>query len=134
MDNFEQLFAGKTPEERRAIMEQVVGLSGLEEKDELLQEQLAQASALMGQESPVYTNQWAGLLGAIGDVAKTGIAASRQRKLGGERQGIIDEQVKRRAMLADLLGQSGEGAPTSSPFAFEPDVGADGIPAMLRRR
>lgn len=134
-DSFEALFAGMTPEERQQAISQIVGLSGLSQEDELLQQQLARAEAMGAPSGRQYSTAIGAALGGAGDLIAGISSAKRAGDIGKQRKGLIDKGTAARERYAQLVGRPAPAPEQEEPFYVGPDeVGPDGVPFYLRRR
>jgi hypothetical protein len=123
------MFANMTPEQKTALMEQMIDVGAMDDEDRLMQEQAAMAAAL-GNEGP---RNWgpgaAAPLGAISDVFGAFVKKHNADKSMDERKALLGKRGKG---IGELMGAYF--SPQPSPFASPDPVGADGIPYFLRRR
>lgn len=94
-----------TPE----MLEQLLGLGEMDERDELLQQQMAMAGMLR-QPGRQYTTPGGALLGGIGDAVGQITGAYLQRQAMGEREKIPGQRVQGRMGFVDLLRGQGQRA------------------------
>lgn len=135
MDDFAALFAGMPEEEKAALMEQLMGMGGLDEQSQMLERQIAQANALGPPQSKSYGGK--GLTGPLGAFANILEAHNwkRDRDQGrADMRGLIDQKTAGRKAFADLLGRKRpmfDVGGVESPLDL--DDGYEGLPDYLRR-
>lgn len=91
------------------LIEQLLGLGVLDEKDALLQQQMAMAEALR-QPGRQRSTPTGALLGGLGDVVGNLAGTYMQQKAMGERGAIPDQRVTGRMGFVELLRGQGKRA------------------------
>lgn len=137
MDDFSQLFADMTPEEKEMALTQILGLGTLDEQDDMYQEQMAMADAL----APKGPRNWgpgaAGPIGAIADVFGAGVNAYKQNQFMKERDKLLKDKVAGRREFAKIMGggyrPKAAAVPVFGGIDDAPEMMDDGIPQFLRR-
>lgn len=125
----QSLLAQLSPEE----LKQLLGMGTLDERDQLLAQQQAQAAALMrgGDPSSRHTVGTA-LVGGIGDLVGTIAGGAKMRDINAQRTGLLNEKDAGRAGYVDALAKalsrgSAMDAPMNSPSLLVPPVSAFGM-------
>lgn len=118
----EELLAQLSPEE----LAQLLGLGTMDERSQLLQQQLAQAEALRSGPQQHHSTGLGAALGGLGDVVKNVAGSMKAQKLNDQMAGLADEKDKRRQLyLKALRGESLSPAATQlTPVDSSPEAWA----------
>lgn len=114
MTNFSPLFEGKTPQEKKQLMDALMELGVLDDQDNMLQEQVARTQALQDRGAQNWGPGAAGPIGAGVDILGGILAARKQAQLRDERKGLLDKKRAGRKGFASFFDPS--------PYAEPPDV------------
>lgn len=116
------------PEQRAQFMQHLLGQQGLENKDETLQDQIAQARALQHGRGVQGYGAWGGALNGLADVLDSVNGTMREKKALAEREALQPQFQAGNKALIDALSMpsSMQAARNSKPLVFK-----DAQPASL---
>jgi hypothetical protein len=133
-DDLAAILEGLSDEERKELMDSFTGMGTLDEKDELLKEQLQRADALAPKQARKYGTGAAAPIGAIADVLGAAIGAYKTNGIDKQREALMQERKGMRQKFGALVSKR---PPVINPLevgdvapATEMD---DGTPDLLRR-
>lgn len=110
----QNLLAQLSPEE----LKQLLGMGTLDERDQLLAQQQAQAAALMrGGDSSSRHTVGTALVGGIGDLVGTIAGGAKMRDINAQRTGLLNRKDAGRAGYVDALAKAlSRGGVMDAPF------------------
>jgi hypothetical protein len=125
------IFQGVPPEQRQAVLGQLVGLGGLNDKNAMLREQMAQAEQLMNAPRQRFSTWGGALAGGIGDIVSKIAGKGKLDKLTAEQEAIAKQIDAGRQKFGSLAFPEAPPVPQPMPGP-SPGMGPN-IPQYLRR-
>lgn len=106
----EALLAQLTPEQ----LQQYMGLGTVDERSDLVAQQLAQADALRGQAMGDYSTPGGAALGGIGNIVEKMVGGYQGQELRGQQQDLLGQKDAGRMMFLEALRGKKPGLPADA--------------------